>query len=129
MNGTPGNILTQLLKAVRLSRLLEIEYNDGHGRASTRRVQPLALTFYPHGQILGAYCLLREDFRQFRIDRIASARETGENFGPSAPDLVRRYRRRIAHDAPPEPLRFSGSLDWGTCEPSGPLGAGRYGED
>jgi hypothetical protein len=56
---------------------VEIEY---HGRASgettVRTVQP----FHLDGNLLEAYCLLRDDTRVFDINRIAWARFTGEVF-------------------------------------------------
>lgn len=56
--------------ALRVRRLVSFAYVDGDERRSARTVRPLALTAYSEGWLLGAWCLLRADFRTFRLDRM-----------------------------------------------------------
>lgn len=66
-----------LRKAIRMERKLSIGYRDQMGSASQRTVWPFALAFFDNVRVLLAWCELREDFRHFRTDRIATA-ELGE---------------------------------------------------
>jgi predicted DNA-binding transcriptional regulator YafY len=65
----------QRLEAVRDAiggrRVLQLDYRDASGKPSGRAVWPLALYFWGGSWTLGAWCETREDFRNFRIDRIA----------------------------------------------------------
>ena len=56
---------------------LEIDYRDAEGRATRRPVRPLGLWFWGKVWTLIAWCELRDDFRMFRLDRIAQTRPMG----------------------------------------------------
>ena len=60
------------------SRVVEIDYGDRHGNASRRVVEPAALVVSADIWYLVGHCRLRDDIRVFRVDRIESARLTGE---------------------------------------------------
>lgn len=63
------------LQAACLERLaLDFDYSDEAGRATRRRVRPLALHFWGRVWTLAGWCELRGDFRNFRIDRIGEIR-------------------------------------------------------
>ena len=61
-----------------------IEYRDVERDASERIVWPLTLAYWGLSWTLGAWCELRQDFRNFRIDRITSARGLRSTF-PNEP--------------------------------------------
>jgi len=63
--------------------VLEIEYSDENRKASTRAIKPLGLMFWGAKWTLVAWCQLRDDYRVFRLDRIADARLTEESFSTS----------------------------------------------
>lgn len=65
-----------LRQAIRDERKLRITYRDDQGRETERVVWPLALAFHEHVRVLVAWCELREAFRHFRTDRIASTEPT-----------------------------------------------------
>lgn len=67
--------LDRVERAINARTLLEIDYEDEDGRASTRRLRPLGLFFWGKVWTLVAWCELREDFRNFRVDRMAAIRE------------------------------------------------------
>ena len=67
-----------LEEALLRSRVVEIGYEDRHGQVSDRVVEPLALVGSESSWYLVAHCRLREDTRVFRLDRVATARLTGE---------------------------------------------------
>jgi predicted DNA-binding transcriptional regulator YafY len=73
--------LAPLLGAINDRQVLRIEY-DGIARGSKteRTIEPLGLVRFADRWHLAAYCLLREDLRVFRADRILSLAPTGEHY-------------------------------------------------
>lgn len=51
-------------------QVVRLDYADEKGSVSTREIQPLCLAFWGGSWTLGAWCRLRRDFRNFRLDRI-----------------------------------------------------------
>jgi predicted DNA-binding transcriptional regulator YafY len=49
----------------------------------------LAIVYVDHALVLMAWCCLREGFRKFRVDRIATAETTGDSFRPRRASLLR----------------------------------------
>jgi predicted DNA-binding transcriptional regulator YafY len=65
-------------EAMRTSGVVEISYQDRHGKASCRMVEPVAMVGSGEAWYVVAWCRLRSDHRSFRLDRITGARLTGE---------------------------------------------------
>ena len=63
--------LDQLEAACNRHTRLELAYEDADGARTTRMVRPLAVIFWGRAWTLAAWCELRQDFRVFRLDRIA----------------------------------------------------------
>lgn len=78
--------------------VVEIEYRDEKEKASTRQVKPLGLMFWGAKWTLVAWCKLRDDYRLFRLDRIANAKLTEEAFNTSASCNFEHYVQRFAPD-------------------------------
>lgn len=55
---------------------LELEYTDGEGRRSKRRITTHSYDHSLHGGLILARCHLRQAMRSFRIDRVRSAIDT-----------------------------------------------------
>ena len=72
--------IDQLHAAIGGNRVLQLGYRDEAGNSSTRQIEPLCLAFWGGKWTLGAWCRLRDSFRNFRPDRIDDFRETGELF-------------------------------------------------
>jgi predicted DNA-binding transcriptional regulator YafY len=53
------------------SRRLAISYTTEDGKLTTRTIRPLGLYFWGKLWTLAAWCELRDDFRNFRLDRIS----------------------------------------------------------
>ena len=66
--------LAQIRAAIRANRKIELDYRDVDGKASTRRVWPVALGYFDEMRVLAAWCELRAGFRHFRADRVAGLR-------------------------------------------------------
>lgn len=67
--GRPAH-LTELRRAVRLRRVVRMAYTREDGTASERALWPLGLFFWGRNWTLVGWCLLRDEFRHFRVDRI-----------------------------------------------------------
>ena len=58
--------------AMRNATMMDLEYEALSGARTLRTVKPLALIFFPNAHLLAAWCELRQDFRNFRMDKIIS---------------------------------------------------------
>ena len=72
--------LTALKATVRHRKKVELKYQDDQGQESTRIVRPLGITAFELVWVLTAWCEHREDFRNFRLDRIQSFNELDSGF-------------------------------------------------
>ena len=90
-----------LRAAIGAEHRAEIDYSDEVGHFTTRYIWPIALTFGNHVRLLAAWCELREDFRTFRVDRIAAFRETGERYPKRRRSLLRAWRESQGIPASP----------------------------
>ncbi|MFT2098141.1 helix-turn-helix transcriptional regulator [Marinomonas sp. 2405UD66-6] len=74
--------------------LVDIAYKDESAQPTSRRIEPFALLNTRNGWILVAWCRLRQDFRNFRLDRIQTLDLLTETFTPhdmTLEDYFRRY--------------------------------------
>ena len=69
-----------LRTAINKRQVLRIEYLKEDGQASVREVWPLGLFFWGAVWTLAAWCEMRNDYRNFRIDRIQNLREVDRKF-------------------------------------------------
>jgi predicted DNA-binding transcriptional regulator YafY len=92
----------QQLEAVRDAigerRVLRLDYRDAAGKASAREVWPLALYFWGGTWTVAAWCESRNDFRNFRVDRIggldALERRYPDQEGRRLADFLRAMQSR-----------------------------------
>lgn len=84
-----------LRKATREEQVLEISYCDKDGEATRRCVWPLSIVFMDENLVLLAHCLLRADYRVFRVDRIQTIKATGDGFKPRRVGMLREYLKQI----------------------------------
>lgn len=82
--------------AIRAQAKLRINYRDLAGAASSRVIWPIAIGFMDDVRTLAAWCELRQDFRHFRTDRIATAQETGERYPGRRAALAKAWRANMA---------------------------------
>lgn len=62
--------------------LVEIAYKDENAQSTKRCIEPFALLNTRNGWILVAWCRLRQNFRNFRLDRIQNLELLCETFTP-----------------------------------------------
>jgi predicted DNA-binding transcriptional regulator YafY len=75
--------------------VLAVDYRDLAGQGSRRDIRPLGLWFWGKVWTLVAWCELRNDFRAFRIDRIAGMESTGRVFRPERGKQLADFYRRM----------------------------------
>jgi predicted DNA-binding transcriptional regulator YafY len=87
LNYTPSNVnfnrlfLSEIQQALVSKQVLEIDYQAGYGAPATKRlVEPIGLCNYSRRWHLFAWCRLRSEYRDFRLDRIQDLRISTENF-------------------------------------------------
>ena len=84
-----------LRQAIEGRQWIDIDYLDLQERPSQRRLRPLAMFHWDSVWTLAAWCEMRQDFRNFRIDRITALQLRPERFrdepGRTLADLARRY--------------------------------------
>lgn len=76
----PVRLVGLLRRGVTEHRKARFAYTREDGTASNRTVWPLGLFYWGAVWTLVAWCELRNDFRSFRLDRIADAEVTEEPF-------------------------------------------------
>lgn len=77
MTGELRALLDRLNAMIAERERAGIGYCDEAGRHSRRTIRPLGLFFWGKVWTLVAWCELRDDFRMFRVDRIAAATAEG----------------------------------------------------
>jgi predicted DNA-binding transcriptional regulator YafY len=78
--------------------VIRFGYSDDQGRETTRAIQPLGLWFWGgHWTVVG-WCLLRNDFRMFRLARMRDPEPTGESFKPEPGRTLQDFYRILDRD-------------------------------
>lgn len=78
----PGSaeLLGDVREAINRRRRLFLDYSDAAGHTTERIVWPLSLAYWGRIWTLGAWCELRQAFRNFRIDRVTASRTLTSEF-------------------------------------------------
>ena len=72
--------LTEMRRAVRKRRIVRMSYTREDGQVSERTIWPLGLFFWGWNWTLIGWCLLRNGFRHFRVDRIGQLEVCAETY-------------------------------------------------
>ena len=86
-----GVDMAELRAAIRDSRKLHIAYADESGRRTHRTIWPIAMAYYVDVTLVGAWCELRADYRNFRVERIQSSKVLEEHFDQENGRLFREW--------------------------------------
>lgn len=70
----------EIRSAIKSSNRLEVHYRDANNADSQRHLEPLGLVFWGRSWTLIAHCLLRNDYRMFRLDRISQLLISDQSF-------------------------------------------------
>ncbi len=75
-------------EALLQKRVIIFDYYNASGTQTSRRLEPLKLTFKSRAWYLFGYCQEKADFRLFRVSRIRSLRLTGDFFDRAMPEAI-----------------------------------------
>jgi predicted DNA-binding transcriptional regulator YafY len=95
-----GADLAEIRAAIRDSRKLYIAYADEQGRRTNRTIWPIAMAYYVDATLVGAWCELRADYRNFRVERIQTSKVLDEHFDQDNGRLFREWSALPKH--PPD---------------------------
>ncbi|MGE0077671.1 MAG: helix-turn-helix transcriptional regulator [Bacteroidales bacterium] len=91
----PNCFMASIQKALTQSNILILEYFSNSKKEYTRReIEPVGICFYGGKWHLLAYCRLRKQYRDFRLDRIKNLTIGTENFTgehPPVNELISRF--------------------------------------
>jgi predicted DNA-binding transcriptional regulator YafY len=90
--------LAELRKAIDERRPARLDYADNDGAKTDRVVRPLGLFFWGNKWTLTAWCELREDFRDFRLDRIQEMTMLDTRFEPEPGKTIEDFFARWEED-------------------------------
>ncbi|MCL2058974.1 MAG: YafY family transcriptional regulator [Oscillospiraceae bacterium] len=100
-SGINGNYFNELKTAILERRLIKFDYFGATGKKTYRSAEPTQLWFKSRAWYLKAYCLVRQDFRIFKLSRIKNLYVTDETFfvrepretmtGTEIPDSATKY--------------------------------------
>lgn len=79
-------------------RVVRLDYADENGRATRRDVRPLGLFYWGKSWTLTAWCELRADFRNFRLDRIDGAELAARTFRDEAGKTLDEFLARMERE-------------------------------
>ncbi len=92
------SFLTPLRAAIDGRETVRIGYEDRAGARTERVVRPLGLFFWGVSWTVGGWCELRQAFRNFRLDRIATLVPTGDTFALEPPVTLDAYLAAVSGD-------------------------------
>lgn len=72
--------LSNLQNAVSVQNIIEIGYKNNNGEVSKRQLEPIGLVFYALNWHLIGWCHLRNEYRDFKVERIQFLIDTGKPF-------------------------------------------------
>jgi predicted DNA-binding transcriptional regulator YafY len=123
--------LTAIAAACRDSECLRFGYRSRDGADSRREVEPHSLVNHGRRWYLVAWDRRRDDWRTFRIDRLAKPTSTGVRFAPrglpaknagayveqSISGAPNRFEARVTLHAPADEIASRVSSNWGVLAP------------
>jgi len=95
----PNEYMAGIQKAVSGRKVISIEYLSSHKQErTTRKVEPIGIVFYSARWHLIAWCRLRKDYRDFRVDRIEKMAVLDECDDRSKHLSLSKYLDSLQHD-------------------------------
>ncbi len=86
---------TGLRRAIRSKRVVEFNYVREDGEQSCRRMRPLCLLFFSPVWLVSGWCEMRNDFRNFRLDRIQDIQITTQTFRDEKGKRLYDYKQQM----------------------------------
>ncbi len=97
----PNNFLSDIQGAIVGKFLVGFDYFSNYkGEYTNRVVEPSGLCYYSDQWHLIAFCRMRQDFRDFRLDRISKLIIKGEHFEKDRKEDFQRFVKSIMQGSP-----------------------------
>jgi len=91
-----SNWLSKIQKSITNANVIQIEYFSIYKEESTKRnIEPLAIYFTENAWVLVAFCRLRNEEREFRLDRILKLTITSETFEYQQSFTLKQYLEKF----------------------------------
>lgn len=87
-------------------RIVGFAYTDKNGASTQREVKPLSIMLFDQSHCLLAWCLTRDDYRAFRLDRMSDLHVTDRSFRPRRVPLLKTYLDNLNEAAGDRLVRF-----------------------
>lgn len=87
--------LAPIQTAITSKTILQLAYKNNKDETSIRQVEPLGLIFYALNWHLIAWCHIRKDYRDFRVNRITGLKNTDKPFTNSKHISLDEYMKQI----------------------------------
>ena len=87
-------------------RIVGFAYTDKQGASTQREVKPLSIMLFDQSHCLLAWCLKRDDYRAFRLDRMSDLHVTDRSFRPGRVPLLKTYLDNLNEAAGDRLVRF-----------------------
>jgi len=91
-----------LRMAIRNEKKIRIGYRDAREQVTARVVWPFAFAYFDQVRVVTAWCELRQGFRHFRADRIASLEALPDRYPRGRQALMEEWRTLEGIDRPGE---------------------------
>lgn len=96
---TPAHI-SLLREATWEEREVTLRYRDMNGSETERRIWPLSIVYFDNALMCMAWCLLRQDYRRFHLDRMEAVALSSVSFRPRRVPMLRDYVARVRAQVP-----------------------------
>lgn len=90
--------LSIIQHAISAEKKLLIEYKNKNEEISKRHIEPIGLIFYAFSWHLIGWCTLRNDYRDFKVNRITALCTTDENFSLTSHMGLQDYMKTLPVD-------------------------------
>jgi len=90
--------LASIQESITQKQMITIQYKNGKEERSDRKLEPIGLIFYAFSWHLIAWCHLRDDYRDFKVDRILEIRKTGMPFSKDSHMSMTEYSKMLPVD-------------------------------
>jgi predicted DNA-binding transcriptional regulator YafY len=90
--GAAAPDLAPIRAAIRSERKLALAYHDAQGAKTERTIWPFGVGYFDEARVVMAWCELRQGFRHFRADRIASCSALEARYPLSRQRLLKDWR-------------------------------------
>lgn len=106
-DGFPNNFISRIQNALVHKRVVQLDYYSAFNEAFTKRtVEPIGLCYYGTKWHLIAFCRLRDDYRDFRVDRIKNLVVGSEQFDTGKHPSLQTYIEQLTQTTELEPIRI-----------------------